>query len=69
MLNNNFSYTQFAFAFVPQKDFYYIHNDTDAFFLFLLKKDFDIFQVLLFEVFFCVFDNIYLSFVYAERNL
>ena len=34
MLNNNFSYTQHAFAFFPQKDPYCIHNDTDPFFLF-----------------------------------
>ena len=44
MVNNNSSYTQLGFAFVPQKDFYYVNNDIDAFFLFLflLQKDFDI---------------------------
>ena len=31
VLNSNFFYTQLAFAFVPQKDFYY------AIFLFLLQ--------------------------------
>ena len=35
--NNNFSYTQLASAFVPQKDFYYVHDNTDAFSLFLLQ--------------------------------
>ena len=40
MLNNNFSYTQLSLAFVPQKDSYYVHDDTDASFLFLLQKDF-----------------------------
>ena len=33
MLNYNFSYTQLAFTFVPQKDSYYIHNDAELFFL------------------------------------
>ena len=37
VVNNNFSYTLLAPAFVPQKDFYYIHNDTDTFFLFLVQ--------------------------------
>ena len=34
VLNNNFSYTQLAFAVVPQKDSYYIRDDTDACFFF-----------------------------------
>ena len=42
VLNNNFSYTELPFAFVLQKDSYYVQDDTDAFFLFLLQKDFDI---------------------------
>ena len=63
-----FSYTQLSFSFVPQKDCYYIHNDTDSFFLFLLHKDFDIFRALLFRVFLCVFDNIYFSFLYLEKK-
>ena len=33
--NNNFSYTQLAFAFVPQKGYYSIHDNTAAFFHFL----------------------------------
>ena len=57
MVNNNFSYTQPAFAFVPQKDSYYVNDDTDGFFLFLLQKDFDIFCMLLIGAFLCVFDN------------
>ena len=68
MLNNNFSYTHLAFAFVLQKDSYYVHDDTNAFFLFLIQKDFDIFHVILFEIFVCVFDNSYLSFLYIEIN-
>ena len=32
MLNNNFSYTQLSFFLFLQKDFYFNHNDTDAFF-------------------------------------
>ena len=37
VLNNNFSCTQFDIAFIPQRDFYYVHNDTDVFFLFHLQ--------------------------------
>ena len=35
---NNFSYTQLTFTFVLQKDSYNVHNDTDAFLLFLFRK-------------------------------
>ena len=87
-LYNNFLYTLLASAFVPQKDFYYIHDNTDAFFFFffftkmlisfwslfspfafLLPKNFDIFCVLLFRVFLCVFDNSYLSFLYLVKEI
>ena len=37
MLNNNFSYTKLAFAFVPQIDSYYVHDDSDGFFVFLVQ--------------------------------
>ena len=40
MLNNNFSHTQLASAFLPRKDYYCVHDDTDAVFLFLLKLNF-----------------------------
>ena len=40
MLNNIFSYTQLSFVFLIQKDYYFNHDDTDAFFLFFLQKDF-----------------------------
>ena len=46
----------------------YVHNDTDAFFLFLLQKDFDIFHVIFSKAFLCVFDNGYLSFLYIEKK-
>ena len=36
-LYNNFFYIQVASTFVPQKDFYYAHDDADFFFLFLLQ--------------------------------
>ena len=36
VLYNIFLYTQLASAFVAQKDFYYIYDNTDAFFHFLL---------------------------------
>ena len=41
MLNDNFSYTQLAFAFFPQKDSSYSHDGNYVFF-FLLQKDFNI---------------------------
>ena len=53
MLNNNFSNTQLASAFVPQKDSYYAHDDTDVFFLFLFQLNFDIFLGRLFDL--CLF--------------
>ena len=37
VLHNNFFYTQLAFAFDPQKGFYIVHDNTDAFFIFLLQ--------------------------------
>ena len=40
MLNNIFSYTQLSFVSLIQKDYYFNHDDTDAFFLFFLQKDF-----------------------------
>ena len=40
VLNNNFSCTQFAFAFIPQRDSCYVHDDTGAVSLFLLEKGF-----------------------------
>ena len=71
VLNNNFSYTHLASAFVPQKDFYYVLDDTDASKilisfsdLFLRQKDFGIFRVLLLGTFACVFDNVYLAILY-----
>ena len=63
MLNNTFSCTQLVSSLVPQKDSCFV------FYLFFLQKDFDIFQVLLFEVFLCVFDNSYLLLLYIENLL
>ena len=63
VLNNNFFYTQLAFAFVLQIDSYY------AFCFFLLQRDFDIFCLPLFGVCLCVFDNRYLSFSNIENKL
>ena len=36
VLYNIFLYTQLAYFFVPQKGSYYVHDDTEDFFLFLL---------------------------------
>ena len=55
VLNNNFSYTQVASAFVPQKDFDSFIRPFSAFYFFLFQKDFDIFHVLLLVVFICHF--------------
>ena len=68
MLNNNFSYSQLAFVFVTQKVFHYVHDDTNTFFLFLLRKDFDIFCMLLFQAFLCVFNKSCLPFLYIEKK-
>ena len=45
MLNNNFSYIQLSFFFLLQEGFYFDPDDIDAFFHFLLQKDFDIFPL------------------------
>ena len=45
VLNDNLSYTQLSFLFLPQKDSYFHHDSyfhTDTFFLFPLQKNFDI---------------------------
>ena len=47
VLDNNFLHTQLAFAFVRQKYFFNVHDDTDTFSLFLLQKDFNILGLLL----------------------
>ena len=39
-LTNNFSYVQLSFTFLLQKDSYYVPDNTDASFLFLLQKYF-----------------------------
>ena len=52
-LYNNFLYNQLASAFIPQKDFDFVHDDTEVFFFFFfwkilkfLQKNFDPCQVL-----------------------
>ena len=55
VLNNNFSYTQLSLVFLLEKDSSFDNDDTDAFFLFLLQKDFGTFHVLLIETFLCFF--------------
>ena len=67
VLGNNFWYTQFFFFFffrkIHQKESYYIHNDTDDFFLFPLQKDFDICLELFFAFSFFFFKKILISFM------
>ena len=46
------------FFLLLQRAFNVCLEPSFTFFLFLLQKDFDIFRVLLFGVFLCVFDNI-----------
>ena len=70
MLNNNFSYIQLSFFFLLQKDSYLDHDDTDAFFLFLLQKDFGTFHVLLFEAFLCFFWYLFTIFyIYIYKKI
>ena len=50
----NFSYTQLIYAFVRQKDFHYVHDDSDVFFFLFLRKaliSFACFFLMLFFVF------------------
>ena len=61
VLNNNFFYSQVAS--------FYVLDNADTFYLFLLQKDFDIFHVLISGVFLCVFDNIYLLYLYTQKNV
>ena len=51
VLNNTVSSTQLASAFAPQKDFYYVYDDSTTLKCKKLQKDFDIFRVLLFGAF------------------
>ena len=62
------SYTPVTSAFVPQTDFDIFLRSFFTFCLFLMQKDFDIFHVLLFRVFLCVFNNIYLPFFILRKN-
>ena len=57
------------FVFLLQKYFSICLEPFFAFFLLLLQKDFDIFHVLFLEAFVCVFDNIYLPFLYIEKKI
>ena len=80
VLNNNFFYTRVVFAYVPDNTdtiFLFLFDSEILVFLrpfiafcpFLLQKDFDIFHVLLFVVFFCAFDNTCLPFFYIEKKI
>ena len=40
-----------------------------CFFFFFFQKELDIFHVLLFKAFLCVFDNIYIPFLYIEEKI
>ena len=77
MLNNYFFYSQVASSYVPYKPFLFfffskILISFSCLFLpfgfFLLQKEFDIFYMLLFWVFLCVF-NIHLPFLYIEKKI
>ena len=70
VLSNNFSYTLLVSAFVPQIEFYYVHDDTDAFFIFLPQRHFDIACMLLLGASLWAFDNSYLSSIlYIEKKI
>ena len=64
---NIFLYTQVVSAFVFQEDFDICLGPFFAFCLFLLQKDFNIFHMLLFGVFLCVFNNTYSPF-FIQKN-
>ena len=57
VLDNNFLHTQLAFAFVRQKYFFNVHDDTDTFFLFFFFR-----KILIFRTFFW-----FLSFSCSEK--
>ena len=61
-LEKNFFYIH------PLEDSYIVHEHIGASFLFLRKKDFDIFHVIFLKVFLCFIDNSYLSFLYIEKK-
>ena len=62
-------YSQKPFAFIPQKHCYYtFYIFVPQKDIFLLQKDFNIFYVLLFGVFLCASDNIYLWFSVVEKT-
>ena len=74
---NNYFYSQVAPSYVPYKPFLFfffskILISFSCLFLpfgfFLLQKEFDIFYMLLFWVFLCVF-NIHLPFLYIEKKI
>ena len=59
----------FFFFFFFRKVSISLTSILTLFVFFLLQKDFNIFHVLLLEAFLCVFDNIYLPFLYIEKIL
>ena len=61
-LYNTFFYTQLVSVFVPPEDFYYVHDDTDPMFLFLLQLNFDIFHWPFFAFFLLLFRKILIFF-------
>ena len=58
-----------VFAFFLHEDLYIYLWPFFAFYLFPLEKDFDIFHVLCFGVFLCVFDYIYLRFAIYKKKI
>ena len=66
VLSNNFSYTQLFFLFLLQKDFGICLRP--FFCLFSSSERLIFFCMLLFKAFLCVFDNIYLPFLYTEKK-
>ena len=69
VLNNVFSYTLAVFVFFLQEYFYIYLAPFFPFFLFVFQKDVGFFHVLLFGVFICVFNNIYLPFSYTQKQI
>ena len=59
VLYNDFFYTQLASYFVTQKDFQYVHDDTEAFFYFPFSVKFSVLSRA---------SNSYLSFLYRKEK-
>ena len=66
VLNNNFSYTQLSFVFLPRKDYYFDHDDTEVFFFFFFRK---ILLSFIRLFFFFFWSYLFTTFMYIQKNI